>query len=518
MSFLEPTREDPFSFQNQMEQLENLPPPSKVDPNLEFSEEKNNSNVPRPPSFEPPQSPQSQQQQQQQNNSNYIPPSYSFFSSNSQQGPSEHISPPPPAYQQHEQEETHTPISYGGYPKMTEQPKNNNYEQSDKIRDILFYNDEQQQQQQQQPSPQVKPSWPSPSPYQQTLQQPQVQNQLQQRYQSTVRPMVTPLVPQTQQSQYQIQAPTQSLVQSSPSYPQIERREQTISPKPTAAVPTQFQNYPPLPQQWQAPAIGTTKQEIKIEEVKQQQQQVVTMIEQMNSQFSKIMTFMESVDRRLTKLERSTQDILTAQSSNTAPIMDTTELIHATQQMQQLEDDMELARQLQEELNREDPKKRPTYSTPTPSRGQSVFVEKKKEEPKKNPTPPSSSSSLIECPVCAKKVAEKEIDEHVNSCLDSNPEKAEKSGILKWLSKKETPKPEPKKDEKKTPSIPTPTPTPTPTPPVQPYYAPYVQPPATGRNPAPMQMYSQYGYPSYMLPNGQIVYYANYPNQTNNQK
>jgi len=40
MSFLEPTREDPFSFQNQMEQLENLPPPSKVDPNLEFSEEK----------------------------------------------------------------------------------------------------------------------------------------------------------------------------------------------------------------------------------------------------------------------------------------------------------------------------------------------------------------------------------------------------------------------------------------------------------------------------------------------
>jgi len=481
MSYLEPPREDPFSSFNPVDtfqQLENLPPPTKSEPSYDARTKIQNNTI------------------------------------------------SPPLYQFHEQqEETHTP-SYGGYPKMNNDSLNsevptisslseNSRDHSNKIRDILSrYNaaeQQAQQTQQVQSNSQLNASWTSTSQNRYQNQQPTVtqptvavpqQNTVsrtnsappQQIVQTTQwAPTQFQPIPQSQQHQAQ---PTANKVQLPQSQSQLQSQLQSQSqiensPSVINSVPANFQSYPSLPQQWQPPAIGTTKQEIKIEEVKQQQQAVMLMMDQMQQQFSKIMGFFEMVDRRLTKLENSTQEILSQQNSVVTVPYDPTEILHAAQQMQQEQADAELARRLQEEETRDIESKKVSTLTPRP-----ITKPVEKKVPEKKP------ASMLDCPICNKKLSEYEIEEHVNTCLDKNPSQAEKSGLLgRFWGKKEDPKTT-KKDEKKSP---TPTPTPTPM-----MYSPYGVPP-TSRNSYPgMQVVSPYGYPpgGYMLPNGQVVYYS----------
>jgi hypothetical protein len=515
-------REDPFSSLNSMDalqQLENLPRPTKTEPSYDDGRKDPNSFSGYPSITQP------------QNTWNGSDPLA------------------PPGYHLHEQqEETHSGAYVNNYPKMNEsqstshhpeigtssspglQSPENSRDHSTKIRDILSRYNASEQQAQQSPAPtQSNVQWSS-TPYQ----PPQTRYQNMPTSQATIVAQPTVTVPQPQQgsasiplsgqrpnsappvqptvqnaqwapTQFQpipqqqqvqqtlVQQTPQTLVQQTPQtlvQPQQQQLPQTQqSPKVQAQpqpVPGTFQSYPSLPQQWQPPAIGTTKQEIKLEEVKQQQQTMLLMMDQMQQQFNKFMNFFEGVDRRLNKLEKATQEILSQQNSVVTVSYDPTEVLQAAQQMQQEKTDEELARRLQEELNREEPKK----TTPTPR------PPEKKTEVKKSVSP-----TMNDCPVCGKKFSDLEIDEHVNTCLDKVPP-GEKQGIFGkwWGGKKEDPKTktDTKKDDKKT-STPTPTPV---------MYTPYAIPATTRNNSSYPGQMVPYGYPGgYMMPNGQFVYY-----------
>lgn len=89
----------------------------------------------------------------------------------------------------------------------------------------------------------------------------------------------------------------------------------------------------------------------KQDESVQYMAQTKQMFEQVTNQFGKMMNFLESIDKRLSKLESVTQDILDqkkAESLQYESLMDT-----VNQQMSQLEADRDLAKKLQEEFDQE---------------------------------------------------------------------------------------------------------------------------------------------------------------------
>jgi len=264
-------------------------------------------------------------------------------------------------------------------------------------------------------------------------------------------------------------------------------------------------------------------------------QQTKEMVVKFESYFDRMVTWMESIDKRLSRLEVTTNELqknqqtlqqklnstpshapsmvpsmvpyfLPPQSTTSVPTasahealpISTYELETATKMQQTLDSDAELAKKLQAEFETETKKK-----TETPK-----IVQE-------------------ECPVCQKKVNSKEFNDHVNECLDkaSKDDKAVQSGFFsRFFKKTETPTPAPEKAEvplAKKPTGTTATQSQTQTqqmtpPPMYPTFPPYMMPQATqGKpngtatptpyffpQPYPFQQGQQQQQPMYYFPQG----------------
>lgn len=284
-------------------------------------------------------------------------------------------------------------------------------------------------------------------------------------------------------------------------------------------------------------------------------------IDKMQANFTRIMGFMESVDQRLSNLEKVTQSILHNQNNpspviskpitttttttpvsmphpppamsypsyavptyanpnSVYPTLQTADEADAVRKIEQFEEDQKLAKRLQEELELE--------SKRTSSKSVSSTTTKK-------PVAKKDDESAI-CPICATQISLAEIESHADKCLESSsttkkdsngqPTPQEKAGFFaKLFGSKDaaaaTPTPAPTPVATK-PTTPAPAPTkPTTTTPVmqQPTtvaHMPTAMP--TAFQPGPGNPNGQFYQMPYMYNTGYAPYgYSQYPPQTGQQ-
>jgi len=134
-------------------------------------------------------------------------------------------------------------------------------------------------------------------------------------------------------------------------------------------------------------------------------------LEQLKAGFSKMMTMLERLEQRITKVEQSTSQILKNQQETlTVPFMSQSEVDQARKIAEQMENDTNVARQLQAAYNKE--------------------VEVKKSITSYTPTLTS------ECPICGARVSQLDLEAHVDSCLDTFSDDPKKQVEVKETKKK----------------------------------------------------------------------------------
>jgi hypothetical protein len=176
---------------------------------------------------------------------------------------------------------------------------------------------------------------------------------------------------------------------------------------PSSTVTTSYtpvsNNAPSLPAVIDSPLLVTPNLSFEKKEPVQQaptstgvQQDLLQMFSQTQDYFQKIMNYMQSVDSRLTALERITKEINENQKQlikdQSTPVIDTKE---------REREDFELARKLQAELNAEQDRIRQSAVTTTIPKP----IETKKE-------------ILADCPFCEVRLPFVEMEDHVNRHLD----------------------------------------------------------------------------------------------------
>jgi len=122
---------------------------------------------------------------------------------------------------------------------------------------------------------------------------------------------------------------------------------------------------------------------------------------QLTNGMSRMMSILERLEQRISRVEQSTSQILkNQQESFQVPFMSQKEIDHARLLAEQLEQDTSVAKQLQAAYNKEVEVKKRTSVHPM---------------------------MLAECPVCGARVAQNDLESHVEKCLDmfSNDPKKE---------------------------------------------------------------------------------------------
>jgi len=127
------------------------------------------------------------------------------------------------------------------------------------------------------------------------------------------------------------------------------------------------------------------------------------LLQQLKTGFSKMVSTMERLEQRMARLEQSSNQILKNQQEVLqVPFMSQTEVDKARQVAEQLEQDTNVAKQLQAAYNKEI-------------------------ELKKSMTTTSYATRLAECPICGVRVNQMDLEVHVDQCLEmfSNDPKKE---------------------------------------------------------------------------------------------
>jgi len=125
-------------------------------------------------------------------------------------------------------------------------------------------------------------------------------------------------------------------------------------------------------------------------------------LQQLKLGFAKIMTVLERLEQRITKVEQTTSQILKNQQEVfQVPFMSQTEIDQARNIAEQLERDNTVAKQLQAAFNKE--------------------TELKK----------SRGNALHECPICGVRVNDVELEVHVDKCLEMFSNDPKKEAQLK---------------------------------------------------------------------------------------
>jgi len=127
--------------------------------------------------------------------------------------------------------------------------------------------------------------------------------------------------------------------------------------------------------------------------------------------FSKMMSMLERLEQRISKVEQTTAQILKNQQETLqVPFMSQTEIDQARKIAEQLENDTNVAKQLQAAYNKE--------------------VEVKKSITSYTPTMTS------QCPICGGRVSQLDLEAHVDSCLDTFSDDPKKQAEVKETKKK----------------------------------------------------------------------------------
>jgi len=132
------------------------------------------------------------------------------------------------------------------------------------------------------------------------------------------------------------------------------------------------------------------------------QQLVEETLNQLKLGFSKMMSTLERLESRMTKVEQVTTQILKNQQEVLqVPFMSQSDLDNARQAAEQLERDTTVAKQLQAAFNKESEVKRTTFR--------------------------QSSQGASDCPICGIRVGNYDLESHVDKCLElfSNDPKKE---------------------------------------------------------------------------------------------
>jgi len=155
-------------------------------------------------------------------------------------------------------------------------------------------------------------------------------------------------------------------------------------------------------------------------------------LQQLKVGFSKMMSILERLEQRVSKVEQTTQQILKNQQEVLqVPFMSQAEIDNARKVAEQLEQDTSVAKQLQAAYNKE--------------------IEVKKNMNSYSMRMSHPVMMAAECPICGVRVSQMDLEVHVDNCLDmlSNDPKKEveyknvqkkmedNSGFFsKWLTKK----------------------------------------------------------------------------------
>ena len=376
--------------------------------------------------------------------------------------------------------------------------------------------------------------------------------------------------------QQQQQASTNHVVQY-PLYQQQPQQSTYTQPSSTTQSPqvllSQIEKLQQQNQQQQQMFQQHLSQQIQMQKqlsaIQQTESVTKEFIDKMQANFTKIMGFMESVDQRLSNLEKVTQSILHNQNSGPVapkttttttvstmphpppaisfpsyavpmpsysnsgsvyPSIQTADEADAVRKIEQFEEDQKLAKRLQEELELEAKRS----STSSSSKSSSSTTSTKK------PTPKKEDESAI-CPICSTQISLAEIETHADKCLEATsatkPTPQEKAGFFaKLFGSKDaaaatpTPAPTPVATKPTTPAPTKPTTTTATTPAMQPAtvaHMPTTMPTAFQPGPGnpngqfyqmPYAMYNTaytpYGYSQYPPPGtGQQQGYYYYPGQ-----
>jgi membrane-associated HD superfamily phosphohydrolase len=134
-------------------------------------------------------------------------------------------------------------------------------------------------------------------------------------------------------------------------------------------------------------------------------------IEQLKVGFSKMMSILEKLEQRISKVEQTTSQILKNQQETLqVPFMSQTEVDQARKIAEQMEHDTNVAKQLQAAYNKEvEVKKSITSYTPT---------------------------MTAECPICGVRVSQLDLESHVDGCLDTFSDDPKKQVEVKDTKKK----------------------------------------------------------------------------------
>jgi len=134
-------------------------------------------------------------------------------------------------------------------------------------------------------------------------------------------------------------------------------------------------------------------------------------VQQLKVGLSKMMCILERLEQRISKVEQTTSQILKNQQETlTVPFMSQTDLDQARKIAEQMEHDTSVAKQLQAAYNKEiEVKKSITSYTPT---------------------------KTSDCPICGVRVSQLELEDHVDSCLDTFSDDPKKQTEIKDTKKK----------------------------------------------------------------------------------
>lgn len=137
----------------------------------------------------------------------------------------------------------------------------------------------------------------------------------------------------------------------------------------------------------------------------EQNTHILGLMNQMQGYFTKIMTYMDTVDKRISSLETMTKNLVNTKTTESGPMLDPKELESAKKMQEQLEADIDYARKLQAQFNDEITSKK---------------TEDKKSHDSKLSSRPSKSdqNAKMSCPVCNKMVSD--IDSHLDKCLEES--------------------------------------------------------------------------------------------------
>jgi len=140
-------------------------------------------------------------------------------------------------------------------------------------------------------------------------------------------------------------------------------------------------------------------------------------LQQLKVGMAKMMQTMERLEQRLNRVEQTTTQILkTQQETLQVPFMSQSELDKARQVAEQMEQDTNVAKQLQAAYNKETEVRKNASSSTTVSQ--------------------YHSPSLTDCPICGVRVSQADLEVHVDNCLEMFSNDPKKEAQVRETKKK----------------------------------------------------------------------------------